>query len=226
MREISVPALFECPDLANTADIVFELAASQPAEAAFSRLGPDSVWQDISHAEFAGDVAALARGLIGAGVAPGDRVVLNGDGIGEKLFGGLSQRARVRPDALVHLPASLTPARAAAIGTAGFTAMIGALALEDAGVTPADGPVLVTGAAGGVAFRAVKPCARCVIIATDQETGERARDREPLRTLAGFRRDDRGKVVFGQNLVPDGAGRIAVGDRVEVVEASVEFSGT
>jgi uncharacterized protein YcbX len=79
--------------------------------------------------------------------------------------------------------------------------------------------LLGVGGAGGVAFRAVKLCARCVIVATDQETGARARDREPLRTLSGFRRDDRGRVLFGQNLVPDGTGRIAVGDWVEVAEA-------
>ncbi len=81
--------------------------------------------------------------------------------------------------------------------------------------------LLQIGGVGGVAFRAVKLCARCVIITTDQETGARPRDREPLRTLSSFRRDDRGRVLFGQNLVPDGVGRIAVGDRVETVEAPV-----
>ncbi len=79
--------------------------------------------------------------------------------------------------------------------------------------------LLRVGGAGGVAFRAVKLCARCVIVTTDQETGARPRDREPLRTLSSFRRDGRGRVLFGQNLVPDGVGRIAVGDRVEAAEA-------
>ncbi len=78
--------------------------------------------------------------------------------------------------------------------------------------------LLRVGAAEGVAFRAMKLCACCVIITTDQETGARPRDREPLRTLASFRRDDRGRVLFGQNLVPEGTGRIAVGDRVEATE--------
>nr|NLD41147.1 oxidoreductase [Actinomycetales bacterium] len=82
--------------------------------------------------------------------APGDVVVLNGDRVGESLHGGFATRARVRPDALVHVPEKLGAARAAAIGTAGFTAMIAVLALEDQGVTPQDGEVLVTGAAGGV----------------------------------------------------------------------------
>ena len=79
----------------------------------------------------------------------GDLVVLNGDGIGESVHGGFATRARVRPDALVRLPATLSPERAAAIGTAGFTAMLAVLRLEDAGLTPDAGDVLVTGASGG-----------------------------------------------------------------------------
>ena len=79
----------------------------------------------------------------------GDLVVLNGDGIGESRHGGFATRARVRADALVRLPADLSPERAAAIGTAGFTAMLAVLRLEDAGVTPDAGDVLVTGASGG-----------------------------------------------------------------------------
>ncbi|QGF22813.1 MDR family oxidoreductase [Raineyella fluvialis] len=85
----------------------------------------------------------------------GDLVVLNGDGIGERLNGGFATRARVRPDALVRLPEGMSPEHAAAIGTAGFTAMIGVLKLVDAGVGPDDGQVLVTGAAGGVGSIAI-----------------------------------------------------------------------
>ncbi len=86
---------------------------------------------------------------------PGDRVVLNGDGIGESVHGGLAERARVRADALVHLPDSVTSVRAAAIGTAGFTAMMCVLALERLGVGASGRPVLVTGASGGVGSIAV-----------------------------------------------------------------------
>jgi acrylyl-CoA reductase (NADPH) len=86
---------------------------------------------------------------------PGDLVVLNGDGLGESRHGGYATRARVRPDALVRLPEGISPERAAAIGTAGFTAMLCVLALEDAGVRPGSGDVLVTGAAGGVGSVAV-----------------------------------------------------------------------
>lgn len=85
----------------------------------------------------------------------GDLVVLNGDGIGESRHGGFATRARVRPDALVRLSADLSPERAAAIGTAGFTAMLSVLRLEDGGVTPDSGDVLVTGASGGAGSIAV-----------------------------------------------------------------------
>ena len=82
-------------------------------------------------------------------------MVLNGDGIGESRHGGFATRARVRPDALVHLPSALSTRRAAAIGTAGFTAMLAVLRLEDAGLAPGDGDVLVTGASGGAGSIAV-----------------------------------------------------------------------
>lgn len=85
----------------------------------------------------------------------GDLVILNGDGIGESLHGGFATRARVRAEALVRLPADLSPERAAAIGTAGFTAMLSVLRLEDAGLTPEAGDVLVTGASGGAGSVAV-----------------------------------------------------------------------
>lgn len=96
---------------------------------------------------------------------PGDRVVLNGDGLGETHHGGLAERARVRGDALVRVPDTITSAQAAAIGTAGFTAMLSVLALERNGVDPDEvgasgSSVLVTGAAGGVGSVAVAVLAR------------------------------------------------------------------
>jgi uncharacterized protein YcbX len=63
-----------------------------------------------------------------------------------------------------------------------------------------------------VSLRAAKPCGRCIVVTTDQVTGHRAGDGEPLRTLASFRRDESGRIVFGQNLIPDGTGSISVGD--------------
>ena len=85
----------------------------------------------------------------------GDAVLLNGWGLGETHLGGYSQMARVKSDWLVHKPAAFTAAQTMAIGTAGYTAMLCVMALEKAGVTPASGPVLVTGAAGGVGSVAI-----------------------------------------------------------------------
>lgn len=120
---------------------------------------------------------------------PGDRVVLNGDGIGEGRNGGLAERARVRGDALVRLPDGMTPRHAAAIGTAGFTAMLSVLALEDRGVLPsagtdADGAtnVLVTGAAGGVGSVAIAVLARLGYRVT-ASTGRAAEESDYLRRL-------------------------------------------
>ena len=87
---------------------------------------------------------------------PGDRVVLTGWRVGEIHWGGYAQRCRVKADWLVPLPASISFAQAMAIGTAGFTAMLALMALEEHGLTPAnDGEVLITGAVGGVGSIAV-----------------------------------------------------------------------
>lgn len=87
--------------------------------------------------------------------APGDRVVLNGWGVGETHWGGYAERARVKADWLVPVPSAFTARQAMAIGTAGYTAMLCVLALEKHGLTPDSGPVLVTGATGGVGSVAV-----------------------------------------------------------------------
>ena len=82
--------------------------------------------------------------------APGDKVVLTGWRVGEAHWGGYAETARVRADWLVPLPEGLSTRVAMAVGTAGFTAMLAVMALEDHGLTPEKGEVLVTGAAGGV----------------------------------------------------------------------------
>jgi len=81
---------------------------------------------------------------------PGDKVVLTGWRVGEVHWGGYAEKARVKADWLVPLPAGLDTRQAMAVGTAGFTAMLAVMALEDHGLTPGNGEVLVTGAAGGV----------------------------------------------------------------------------
>ncbi len=86
---------------------------------------------------------------------PGDKVVLTGWRVGEVHWGGYAQKARVKADWLVPLPDGLSTRQAMAVGTAGFTAMLAVMALEDHGLKPGDGPVLVTGAAGGVGSVAV-----------------------------------------------------------------------
>jgi len=86
---------------------------------------------------------------------PGDEVILTGWGVGERHWGGMAQYARVKSEWLVPLPDSLTPRDAMAIGTAGFTAMLSLMALEELGLTPDGREVLVTGASGGVGSLAV-----------------------------------------------------------------------
>jgi acrylyl-CoA reductase (NADPH) len=81
---------------------------------------------------------------------PGEKVVLNGWGVGESHWGGLAQKARVKSAWLVRLPPALTTRQAMSIGTAGYTAMLCVLALEKHGIAPGDGEILVTGAGGGV----------------------------------------------------------------------------
>jgi acrylyl-CoA reductase (NADPH) len=91
---------------------------------------------------------------------PGDKVILTGWRVGEVQWGGYAEKARVKAGQLVKLPAGLTTKRAMAIGTAGFTAMLAVMALEEHGLTPEGGDVLVTGAAGGVGSVAVAILAR------------------------------------------------------------------
>jgi acrylyl-CoA reductase (NADPH) len=81
---------------------------------------------------------------------PGDQVICTGWGMGETHLGAYAEKARVKGDWLVHLPAGMSARAAMAIGTAGFTAMLAVLALEKQGLTPSSGPIVVTGAAGGV----------------------------------------------------------------------------
>ncbi len=106
--------------------------------------------------DFSGIVAESAHPDFG----PGDRVVLNGWGVGERHWGGLAGRARVMGDWLVPLPEGIGLRQAMAIGTAGYTAMLCVLALERQGITPGAGEVVVTGAAGGVGSVAVALLAR------------------------------------------------------------------
>ncbi|MFT6912298.1 MAG: acrylyl-CoA reductase (NADPH) [Paracoccaceae bacterium] len=96
------------------------------------------------------DFAGTVLSSDDARYAAGDKVVLTGWRVGEAYWGGYSQKARVKADWLVPLPTGVTTRQAMAVGTAGFTAMLAVMALEAHGLKPGNGPVLVTGAAGGV----------------------------------------------------------------------------
>ncbi|BDA87056.1 alcohol dehydrogenase [Aureimonas sp. SA4125] len=108
-------------------------------------------WPMIPGVDLAGTVLTSTH----ASWRAGDKVVLNGWGVGEVHYGAFAGRARVSGDWLVPLPDAFSAKDAMAIGTAGYTAMLSVMAIEAAGVTPADGPVIVTGAAGGVGSVAV-----------------------------------------------------------------------
>jgi acrylyl-CoA reductase (NADPH) len=129
-------------------------------------------WPMIPGIDLAGTVLASSH----PGFKAGDEVILNGWEAGVSHYGGYSQMARVNGDWLVAKPAGLTSAETMAIGTAGYTAALCVLALERHGVTPASGPVVVTGAAGGVGSVAVALLAKLgyQVIASTGRPGEAA----------------------------------------------------
>ena len=105
----------------------------------------------IAGIDFAGTVESSSH----SGWKAGDKVVLNGWGCGETHLGAYGEKARVKGDWLVPLPKTMSAREAMAIGTAGYTAMLAVMALERHGLSPASGPVAVTGAAGGVGSVAI-----------------------------------------------------------------------
>lgn len=111
----------------------------------------------IAGVDFSGTVTASSHPKW----KPGDHVILNGWGIGETHLGAYAEVARVKGDWLVALPQGMSARDAMAIGTAGYTAMLAVMALERHGLTPERGPVVVTGAAGGVGSVAVAILAKC-----------------------------------------------------------------
>ena len=124
----------------------------------------------IAGVDFAGTVETSSH----SAWKPGDKVILNGWGLGETHLGAYAQKARVKGDWLVRLPSSISAHDAMAIGTAGYTAMLSVMALERAGITPQRGPIVVTGAAGGVGSVAVAILAKLgySVIASTGRTAE------------------------------------------------------
>src|SRR5918996_4570151 len=124
---------------------------------------------------------------------PGDAVVLTGWGVGERHWGGYAQRARVKGDWLVPLPEGWRTKHAMAVGTAGFTAMLAGIALENHGLGPGSGEILVTGAAGGVGSIAVAVLAKLGHQVT-ASTG-RAASHDYLRSLGASNIIDRAELA-------------------------------
>ena len=108
-------------------------------------------WPMVPGIDLAGTVAESSN----PEVTVGEKVLINGWGIGEETFGGFSQRARVQGAWTIPVPKNFTTAQTMAIGTAGYTSMLSVLALEEHGITPEAGPILVTGASGGVGSIAI-----------------------------------------------------------------------
>ena len=129
-------------------------------------------WPLIPGIDFSGTVISSTH----ADWKQGDKVILNGWGVGETHFGAFAKRARVNGDWLVPLPDGMTPHDAMAVGTAGYTAMLCVMALERHGITPDRGPVVVTGAAGGVGSVAISILSKLGyhVIASTGRTSENA----------------------------------------------------
>ena len=164
-------------------------------------------WPMIPGIDFAGVVEKSENPAFKAG----DAVILNGWGTGETHLGAYAQKSRVKGDWLVPLPAGLSAAEAMAIGTAGYTAMLCVLALERHGMTPAQGPALVTGAAGGVGSIAIALLAKAgwhVIASTG-----RAEEADYLKSLGANEIIDRAEL--------SGAGRPLARERWAVAVDSV-----
>jgi acrylyl-CoA reductase (NADPH) len=127
-------------------------------------------WPMVPGIDFAGTVESSSH----ADFKAGDRVLLNGWGVGETHWGGLAQKARVKGDWLIPLPSKFTTRQAMALGTAGYTAMLSVMRMEQFGVTREQGEILVTGATGGVGSVAVAILAEWgyTVVASTGKTAE------------------------------------------------------
>ena len=158
----------------------------------------------------------------------GDQVVLNGFGAGEGHWGGLAQKARVKGDWLVPLPTAFTPKQAMTIGTAGYTAMLCVMALEEHGVTPEQGEILVTGAAGGVGSVAVSLLAKLGY--TVVASSGRAAEKDYLLSLGATHVMDRNELSEkGRPLAKErwaGAIDVAGSHTLANICAAMKYGGT
>ena len=158
----------------------------------------------------------------------GDQVVLNGFGVGEGHWGGLAQKARVKGDWLVPLPTAFTPKQAMTIGTAGYTAMLCVMALEQQGVNPDQGEILVTGAVGGVGSVAVSLLAKLGY--TVVASSGRPEEKDYLLSLGATQVMDRNELSEkGRPLAKErwaGAIDVAGSHTLANICASMKYGGT
>ena len=158
----------------------------------------------------------------------GDQVVLNGFGVGEGHWGGLAQKARVKGDWLVPLPTDFTPKQAMTIGTAGYTAMLCVMALEQQGVNPDQGEILVTGAVGGVGSVAVSLLAKLGY--TVVASSGRPEEKDYLLSLGATQVMDRNELSEkGRPLAKErwaGAIDVAGSHTLANICASMKYGGT
>lgn len=143
----------DLPDEAVLVDVAFSTVNYKDA-LAISPLSPIPIAQ-VTPMVAGIDLAGTVRESRDPAWRPGDRVLVNGYGLSERHWGGYAGQARLKPEWLVRVPDAFSHEHAMALGTAGYTAMLCVLAVEDHGVRPSDGPVLVTGASGGVGSVAV-----------------------------------------------------------------------
>ncbi len=158
----------------------------------------------------------------------GEEVLVNGFGLSETHWGGYSQRQRVRPDWLINKSDALSLEQTMAIGTAGYTAMLSVLGLLDHGLTPGSGPVVVTGASGGVGSMAVMLLARLgfdVVAAT----GRAAENEAFLKTLGARALIERGELSRGSKPLESekwaGAVDCVGGEMLATVLAQTKYAG-
>ena len=158
----------------------------------------------------------------------GDQVLLNGFGVGEGHWGGLAQKARVKGDWLVPLPSAFTPKQAMTIGTAGYTAMLCVMALEQQGVNPDQGEILVTGAGGGVGSVAVSLLAKLGY--TVVASSGRPEEKDYLLSLGATQVMDRNELSEkGRPLAKErwaGAIDVAGSHTLANICASMKYGGT
>jgi acrylyl-CoA reductase (NADPH) len=152
-QKVSLTELDECalPEGDVSIDVAYSTLNFKDGLAITGSSPVVRIWPIVPGIDLAGTVTDSTNPEFKAG----DKVVLNGWGVGETHWGGLSQKAKLKGDWLVPLPAAFSEKQAMAIGTAGYTAALCVDALVDAGVTPDQGPLLVTGATGGVGSVAI-----------------------------------------------------------------------